>query len=321
MRYFSFIFILCLGILFTPVKANAVIEITHIEYGALSGGSSMQKLSDTIYDLAKSINVASSQMQKFGDMLFCSSLHGKAADWTYEVLGITVFEKRIIHLGLWFASVFLIAIGFMISMASAFYLFDIAFNLSVSICLLPIGIALYPFGWTKDKLKKVLDGIVYYVGVFIFLPLGILVANAIVKSVLADVFGGADVLEDAFANDRSDLIEDKLSLFTLSFLKVLLSYIVAFKVIPLFAVDFCQHFFGGNIVGNPMSQKLTEMIKERLNKSASKAKKRTADIMKHQGGKLVSNMGKEDGNFIQRAVYNTGKSMGKTQKPTEGGGK
>ncbi len=318
MRYFSFIFVFCLGILFSPIETHAAIETPRIEYGALSGGSSMQKLSDTIYDLAKSINTASSQMLKFGDMLFCSSLHGKAADWTYEVLGMTVFSERIIHLGLWFASVLLIIVGFLVSLASAFYLFDIAFNLSLGICLLPLGIALWPFGWTKDKLKKILSSIVYYVGVFIFLPLGILIANSIVISVLADVFGGAKVLEDAFANDRSDLIEDKLSLFTLSFLKVLLSYIVAFKVIPLLAVEFCGHFFGSALAGNPLNEKLTKALGDLKKKTIGKATKYAKDVAKHQAGKKLQKMGNKDGNALQRIAYNMGKSMAKTKKP-EGG--
>lgn len=314
MRYFSFIFVFCLSILFTPVKANAVIAYTSVEYGALSGGSSMQKLSDTIYDMAKSINVASSQMQKFGDMLFCSSLHGKAADWTYEVLGITVFKKRIIHIQLWIASILLILIGFLISMAASFYLFDIAFNLSISISLLPISIALWPFGWTKSKLKEVVNSIAYYVGVFIFLPLGILIANSIVRSVLADVFGGSDVLEDAFANDRSDLIEDKLSVFTLSFLKVFLSYIVAFKVIPLFAEEFCSHFFGSALAGNPMSEKLSKAIASAGKKTVGKGLKYAKDVAQHQAGNAIKGLGKKDGNVAQKAMHNLGKSIGKTSK-------
>ena len=40
---------------------------------------------------------------------------------------------------------------------ASFYMFDVAFNLSISIILLPLGIALWPFGWTKAKLKNIVS--------------------------------------------------------------------------------------------------------------------------------------------------------------------
>lgn len=63
-----------------------------------------------------------------------------------------------------------------------------------------------------------------------------------------------------FNEDKSDIIRDNLGVFTLTFLKVLVSYLVAMRIIPLMANEFCSHFFGGSLVGSPMSEKMTQAI-------------------------------------------------------------
>lgn len=72
-------------------------------------------------------------------------------------------------------------------------MFDVAFNLSLSIVLLPIALALWPFAWTRGKLKTVVESIAYYTGLFIFLPLGILIGAQLVVT----------IIEGAFTNPRA----------------------------------------------------------------------------------------------------------------------
>ena len=314
MRKIYFLLIVLFALVSAPIDASAQRIFTgQVTYDNNTGGSAMQELSDSIYEMSKNINKASSQMMRFGDMLFCSSLHGKAADWTVEVAGFVVWEKRIINISLWFSSIILIGIGFLISIAASFYMFDVAFNLGISIVLLPLAIALWPFGWTKSKLKQVIESITYYTGVFIFLPLGVLIANEIVWAVVESVFGGTS-LEAAFKNDQSDLIEDNLSLFTLGFLKVLLSYIIAFKIIPLMASEFCGHFFGEAMAGNPINQRITQALGELKKRTVGKAGKYMKDVAKHQAGNMIKKAGDKNGNFLQRAVHRMGSNVGKTKK-------
>ena len=278
------------------------------------------KFNQTLYDLiinvrqiALTINNAASQMQKFGDLLNCASLHGKVAEWSVEFLGITLFSMIVIAPLLWLASIVFICIGFIISIAASFYMFDIAFNLCVSIALLPLAISLWPFAWTRGKLKKVIDSIVYYVGVFMFLPLGILVANTLVVSVVQEITGSGD-LEQLFQSDNSDLLGEKLGIITLGFLKVLLTYLVAFKIIPLFANEFCNHFFGSALLGNPISDEITARLQQVKKATVDRVGKYSKNVAKHQIGKSIQKMGNENGNFMQKTIAQFGKDMADTRK-------
>ena len=192
-------------------------------------------------------------------------------------------------------------------------MFDVAFNLCVSISLLPLAISLWPFAWTRGKLKKVIDTIVYYVGVFMFLPLGIMVANTLVVSVVQEVTGAGD-LETLFKSDNSDILGDKLGIITLGFLKLLLAYLVAFKIIPLFANEFCKYFFGSALLGSPINEKITQMVQTVKKATVDRIGKYTKDVAKHQAGKSIQKMGNENRNFMQRAIAEFGKDMAKTKK-------
>lgn len=316
MKKFIATLFICFTVLLVPTKVNAdLIKVSEIDFSTQAGGEAMSSLSNKVTKLAQSVHKASSKMLKFANMLYCSSLHGKAAYVEISVPGTGWEAKwKLFAPFLFLSSLLLIMIGFFITVSVAFYLFDIAFNLSITIVLLPLGIALWPFGWTKAKLKNIVNNIVYYTGLFIFLPLGITIANKIIGNVVAGVFGGEQALIDAFKNDQADLIEDKLSLFTLSFLKVLISYAVAFKVIPLMATEFCGHFFGGAMAGNPMSEKLTQLISKIHSKSTKRLGKYGKDVALHQTGNLVKKLGKENGNFVQRMVYGLGSSIGRTTR-------
>ncbi|MBQ8750919.1 MAG: hypothetical protein IJZ30_04720 [Alphaproteobacteria bacterium] len=306
---------ICLTVFLLPTNANAdLINVSTVKFDVYSGGEAMNNLSNKVTSLAKTIHTASSKMLKFANMLYCNSLHGKAADWEIEIPALNWSKSwRLISFPLWFSAIILIFVGFLITVATSFYLFDIAFNLSITIVLLPLGIALWPFGWTKAKLKNIVNNIVYYTGLFIFLPLGITIANQLVSTVIANVFGGEQALIEAFENDQADIIKDNLSLFTLSFLKVLISYCVAFKIIPLMATEFCGRFFGGALAGNPISEKITQMIAKFHRKTTKPLAKYGKDVAKHQSGNLLKKMGNEKGNFAQRALYRAGASLGKTK--------
>jgi hypothetical protein len=255
-----------LSFLLTPVEVNAdLINVQSATFSEASGGTAMANLSKNITKMAKSINKASSQMMNFASMLYCNSLHGKAAEWALEINGREWFTRKVISIELFLSSIILTIIGFLILVATAFYMFDVAFNLSLSIVLLPLVIALWPFGWTRSKLRDVVESIAYYTGVFIFLPLGIVIANAIVQDAVADAFGGVEELKSAFQEDKADLIQESLAFYRLPFLKVLLCYILALKIIPLMAGEFCSRFFGDALAGSPISEKITQQL-SKLNK-------------------------------------------------------
>lgn len=301
-----------LVISFFPEKAHAGFLSVIIEFiTGLFASSPLHDLSNNIVRLAEKINESTSDMMRFGDMLLCSSMHGSAAD--FDLLGIV--SKKLVAPSIFLSGGILYIIGFLIMLMTSFYLFDAAFNLAVSIILLPLALALWPFGWTRDKLKIIISSIVYYVGLFIFLPLGVLMAKEIAFTVVQNTFYAASDFDfiEAYKQDQADLIEDKLGIASLPFLKVLLCYVVALRIIPLMAADFCKYFFGSAIGGSPIMQKLTEMSRS-LMKQGKKARKFGADVLKHQTGNFIYNHSGKHKSFMSAALGRFGSNMARTQR-------
>ena len=253
--------------------------------------TAMDNLVDGVTNMADKINKASKEMMKIGDMLICNSLHGEAADVKLEVAGISIAKFKFISFDIFISGCVLYVLGFFIAVIASFYMFDVAFNLSLSIVLLPIALALWPFAWTRGKLKTVVESIAYYTGLFIFLPLGILIGAQLVVTIIEGAFtnseGSPIDIMTVFNEDKSDIIRDNLGVFTLTFLKVLVSYLVAMRIIPLMANEFCSHFFGGSLVGSPMSEKMTQAIAVANQKTIGKAAKFGKDVASHKIGKAI----------------------------------
>ena len=281
------------------------------DFSETPGGSEIDKLIDKITTMAKEIHRASNSMMKFGDMLICASLHGKAAD-----VGIDpILNIRVIDLSLFFAGGIFYILGFMVMMIASFYMFDVAFNLVLSIMLMPIGLSLWLFSWTKDKLKPILENVIYYTGLFIFLPLGILLSKVLVEEVIESALS-RDVW-DLYEQDRSDILEKKLGLIQRPFLQILLSYILAIKIVPLMANDFCKHFFGQSLIGSPMSENLTKLAQMVKKITIDKVAKYAGDVAKHQTGKAIQKAGEKMGGknpgLLARSISRYGKEMSQTK--------
>ena len=279
--------------------------------------SDLNRLQTNVVDMTKKIHKASSSMMKFGDMLICNAVHGEASYWSLD-LGLISITVHLVCIDTLLSGVVFYVLGFFVMVVASFYLFDVAFNLTIAIVLLPIALALWPFAWTRDKLKKVVEGITYYTGIFIFLPLGIVISVTILKTVVDQSFArdGFNFME-AYTEDQSDLLRDNLGIFTIGFLAVLLCYIIALRLIPLMATEFCSHFFGGALAGehgSPLRDKLTQakdVLKER---TVGRATKYGKDVAKHQTGKAIESMGNAQGNFFQRTIARAGKTLAKTKK-------
>lgn len=260
----------------------------------------INNLNQNVVHMAETINDVSSEMMKFGDILICNAFHGARGDVNFEIpgIGISIAKIKFVQIDILFTGCILYVLGFFIMMIASFYMFDVAFNLSMAIVLLPIALALWPFRWTQDKLGAVVNGIVYYIGVFIFLPLGILIASALVgtivkSAIINGMILGADnspvSLKEVFDKDMSDVIASNFGPFTSTFLMLLLAYIVAIRIIPLMANEFCGHFFGSALIGNPMSQRLSQFIDSTKKATVGKVAKYGKDVVKHQTGKAAKN--------------------------------
>ena len=296
-------------------------------WGASSGGGvavsiggeslgAMDSLVQGVKGMSEKIHEASSVMMKIADMLLCNARFGEAA---YQHLLIDI---KLIAFDIFISGCVLYVLGFFIAVVASFYMFDVAFNLSICIVLLPLALALWPFGWTRDKLGKVVESIAYYTGIFIFLPLGILIGAELVKTIIGNAFG-ADI-QTIFDEDKSDIIRDKLGVFSLTFLKVLVSYLVAMRLIPLMASEFCGHFFGEALVGSPLSERISQAVSALNKRTVGKAMKYGKDVVKHQTGKRIQAAGEKIGGlkigkfnvgaFPGRVLERYGRQVGRTRK-------
>lgn len=312
MKKFIYMLPLFLVITLMPEQAHAAgfLSVVVDFIAGLFSNSPLEELCDNIMKLAELINKSTSEMMRFGDMLMCSGLHGSAAD-----IDLKFISFKLIAPSIYLSGAILYILGFLIMLMTSFYLFDAAFNLSISVILLPLALALWPFGWTRDKLKIVINSLLYYVGVFIFLPLGVLMAKELAFSVVEMAFKSSVgfSFQAAYEADQSDLIEDNLGIFCMPFLKVLLFYVVALRIIPLMAMDFCKYFFGGALVGSPMMDRITQAAKH-LMRQGKKIGKTGKDIAKHQTGKAIENKGKRRGGFLGKVISQYGKNMARTHR-------
>lgn len=315
LHIFLILFLICANV----SSASALMDFTAPPDTSFGGQqiTAMDNLIDGITEMTKTINDASKEMMKIGDMLICNSLHGEAATVKIGIKGFNV-TLYLVALDIFVSGCVLYVLGFFISIIASFYMFDIAFNLSLAIVLLPIVLALWPFAWTKGKLKIVVESIAYYTGLFIFLPLGILIGTELVVTIIQNAFvdsAGAPIsIQQVFDEDKSDVIRDNLGVFTLTFLKVLVSYLVAMRVIPLMANEFCSHFFDGALVGSPMNEKMTQVVALVNQKTIGKVTKFGKDVAKHKIGKAIERKGNSKGGFMGDVMTRYGKQLAKTRK-------
>ena len=299
----------------TPQPAQAVsflgFEVNLTKFKALN------TLQTSVVKMTKRIHVASSSMMKFGDMLLCNAVHGEASYYSLD-LKLVKITAHLVCFDTFISGAVFYIMGFFIMVLASFYLFDIAFNLTIAIVLLPIGLALWPFAWTRDKLKKIIDSVVYYTGVFMFLPLGVVLAVKVLEEVVDKQFhkDGFNFLA-AYEADQSDLLRDHLGVFSLGFLAVLLCYLIALKLIPLMATEFCSHFFGGALAGaqsNPLREKLEQAKNVLKDRTVGRAKRYGKDVAAHQAGKGIESLGNSHGNLLQRSIARYGKTLAKRKK-------
>jgi len=317
-KFLSLLIVLFTLMAATPSAKAALFYDAPPLLSTIFGESPMDKLTNKVTKMSQLISESSSQMMKIGDMLICNSFHGQAAyakitiDTWFGSFNLAKF--RALALQLFTSGVILYALGFFITVIASFYMFDVAFNLSIALFLLPLTLALWPFAWTKGKLKDVVLSIAYYTGVFIFLPLGILIGKQLVVDVINSVLPEGSDFMTMFKEDRADDIQDTFGFFTLSFLKILVAYIAAIRLIPLMAGEFCSYFFGKSLVGSPMSEKLTQMSSALKRQTIGKAGKFAKDVAKHKAGKWIESKGDKKGGFMDRVIARYGKQMAKNKK-------
>ena len=311
-KYVTFIILL---LIFSIISVSAIAESSFIE-----DLSALSSLREYIRQMVRNINDGAKEMMKIANMLICNSLHGTASYWEGDLGVAGTVKFHAIDPMFFLCGIILYILGFFILMVASFYMFDIALNISVTLLILPLGLALWPFGWTKDKLKPMIESVAYYTGLFIFLPLGILIGVKLVEGVAVEAIqnnggGEKDIdLYEAFETDNVDALTEVFGLSSFGFLKMLLCYVIALRVIPLMATEFCTHFFGEGLLGNSIHEafnQFTQILKEQTVGRMGKYGKNAA---KAKIGNKIKDAGDKNGNIVDRTFYRYGKNVAKPEK-------
>lgn len=270
---------------------------------SVGGGIIPDSVLLSIFNTTKNISDASSFVLVLGHALTCHAV-GPGSKQA-KVLGVTLF--RVPNISVWLCGAIIYFFGFMLTLSITFYLVDIAFKLGFAIIMLPIGVALWPFPATKDKLSALISIMLKSAAIFVFLALAVSYA----LNLIAESGGG---LEDVFAdidNDRTDNVSENFSLASSHFLIVLFALLYSMKLVGSAVADYVDKFFPDQAFGKaaPIHGSMTQGMDFANKKAIQPAAMWAGDVAKTQMGRATVGAGKllsgEYNQQIKRAAYFT----------------
>ena len=223
-----------------------------------------------------------------GHGLTCHSVN--AGKWT---ISLGFFSVHIVNLWIWLCGAVIWFLGFMMTLSIAYYLVDISFKIGIAIIIFPITIALWPFSFTKNRVKACISTIFMSAATFAFLALTASYATLLISSSLRDI----STLEQKLKDGDSQWIADTFDITGPYFLIILFAFLYSLKLIESTIPSYVSLFFSGGIAAklSPMHMELTRAT-DVAKKSAVGTGKYVKDVASHQGSKatkgLVSGLSK-----------------------------
>ena len=264
-----------------------------------------------LYDTTKSISDAVATISILGDTLMCHASHAAKKKIEFGPIELASYPD----LSIWMCGGIVYFFGFMLLLSIAFYLVDISFKLGMAVVLLPIGIALWPFEWTRDKLTKIISIILKNAAIFIFLALTVSYA----LNMATTAIGNLDEIFEAINTSNSDVISQTFTLFSIHFLIVVAAFAYGMKLVGSTVPDYVDKFFpdggfGGGKSSSPIHHSATQMLDFAKKKVAAPVASFAGDVVKTQGGKALATAGKAmRGGYHQqfvKAVHNPKEAVG-----------
>ena len=151
-----------------------------ISKNSLGAGIVPDSVLTSIYNTTKLINDKVALLLTLGQSLTCHAVH--AGRESVDILGVELFKYP--DISVWICGLIIYLVGYMMTISITFYVVDIAFKLGFAIIMLPIGIALWPFPPTKDKLTFLISIILKSAAIFVFLSLTVTYTVTLIDSAL-----------------------------------------------------------------------------------------------------------------------------------------
>lgn len=283
----------------SEIQAGALASPARVK--SIGGGIIPDSVMLSIFNTTKEISDASSFVLVLGHALTCHAVGPGAKSAT--ILGVTLF--RIPNLSVWLCGAVIYFFGFMLTLSITFYLVDIAFKLGFAIIMLPIGVALWPFPATKDKLSALISIMLRSAAIFVFLALGVSYALNLIGA-----SGGG--LEEIFAdidNDKTDEVAENFSLASTHFLIVLFTLLYSMKLVGSVVADYADKFFPDQTFGkaSPIHGSMTQGMDFVKKKAVQPAAMWAGDVARTQMGRATVGAGKllsgEYNQQIKKAAY------------------
>jgi len=240
---------------------------------------------ESIVETTKMISNNVALISVLGDTLMCHATHGGKKD--LEIWSVRIFTFP--DIPVWLCGAIIYFIGFMLVLSVCFYVIDISFKLGFAIILMPIGIALWPFEKTKDKLSILISIFLKSAAIFPFLAITVAFTLNMVSVSLEDL---KDVFS-AITNNNTDLISKKFSLTATSFLLVLTSLVYGMKLIGKSVSEYANNFFPDKAFGgaSPIHDMATQALDFAKQKVVQPVASLAHDIVKTQAGKVTEKAG------------------------------
>ncbi len=303
------------------------------ETTSLGGGIISDSVLQSIYNTTQKISDSVAIILVLGHALTCNAVHANKN--SVKILGVTLFSYP--NIPVWLCGAIVYFFGFMLTLSITFYLVDIGFKLGFAVIMLPIGIALWPFPPTKDKLTILVSIILKNAAIFAFLAVSVSYA----LNMIGEAGGGLESIFQRIDNNETDTITQDFSLASSNYLIVLFTLIYSMKLIGSTVSDYVDKFFpdkafGGGMSASPIHGSLTQAMDFAKKGVATPVASFAKDVAKTQMGRVTASTGKLlSGGYNQqlkrvahyvanpgeavnkgiRALGNTtGKAVGKTGK-------
>lgn len=271
---------------------------------SLGGGIIPDSVLSNIYNTTRNISDATALLMVLGHALTCNAVH--ANNWTVSILGITLMSVP--NIPVWICGAIIYVVGFFLTLSVTFYLVDIAFKLGFAVIMLPIGIALWPFPITKDKLVILISIMLKNAAIFVFLAMAVSYALNLIDSVI----GGMDDIFQKIDNNETDTVSREFNFSSTRFLLVMGALIYGIKLVGSAVADYADKFFpdqafGGGQKASPIHGSMTQSMDFVKKKAVDPVTSWAGDKARKQVGKATAGVGKlmtgQYNQQIRKAAY------------------
>lgn len=251
-----------------------------------------------------------------GNAIMCYAGLKNGGAWYISAFDIEI--ASITNFFTWLQGAIIWVLGFMLLMSVGYYFIDISFKIGFAVLALPLVMGLWPFGITQDKLFVVISIIAKASACFAFMAVSTAFGMELVSQSLGgleELYSNMETLDvgerhDGYHKTLRNAIEEKLEMFSISFLMILFSIMYFYKLVQSTCSDLVNKFFPDKAFGdsNPMHSGAT-MATSFVARPLKNAASLVGDIATHQVGKAAQGALKGTLNTATGALRATGHAI------------